>query len=80
MHNRHKLTWKGAKGIPTKGIGKNTESHEFQGVSGHFQGIIRVFSGFFQGIFQVIVRLSSGCFQGVLLYFAGCLQGIFRVY
>ena len=67
------LIWKGAKGIPIKqrAQGKSTESHElqsvfrvFQGVSGYFQGIFRVFSGCFQGAFRVL----SGCFQGVFPY------------
>ena len=40
-------TWKGAKGIPTKGAqGKCIGSHEFQG-SGYFQGA----SACFQGVF-----------------------------
>ena len=46
------IAWKGAKGIPIKGIGKNSESREFQGV-------FRVFSGCLQGV----CRVSPGCFS-----------------
>ena len=39
--------WKGAKGIPTKGIGKSAESHEFQGVFRVFSVILIEFQGIF---------------------------------
>ena len=55
-------TWKGAKGIPTKGIRKK---YWKSWISGCFQGIFRVFSGFFSGCLQGF----SGCFQGVVRVF-----------
>ena len=51
--------WKGAKGIPTKGIGKNCWK---SWISGYFQGGCRIFSGYFRE-FQGIFRAFSGCFS-----------------
>ena len=55
--NRDCLGWRGAKGIPTKGIGKNflkAKKGKFGGGFRCSQGIIRVFSGCFQGVFPII--------------------------
>ena len=55
------FAWKGAKGIPTKGIGKKIlKVTNFRVFSGCFQGIFREFLGTF--------RVFSGCFQGVFPY------------
>ena len=77
------MVWKGAKGIPTKGI---AESYEFRGICraflGRFQGIFRVFLGSFRvfsGCFPYF-RAISGYFQGVFSVFSGspgCCQGVF---
>ena len=54
--------WKGAKGIPAKGIGKTYwkpwNSGYFQGVFRVLSGSFRAFSGWFQGVFPY--ALSSG--------------------
>ena len=53
--------WKGAKGIPTKGIGKTYWKSRH---AGYFQGIF----GGFQGIFRVISGCSSLCLSGYALW------------
>ena len=63
------VTWKGAKGIPTKGIR---------------QKVLKVVNfRLFSGCFQVVFRLFSGCFQGVFSVFSGYFrdfQGVVRVF
>ena len=44
---------KRCKGIPTKGTGKRTESHKFQGIFRAFAGYFRGVSGYLQGVFRV---------------------------
>ena len=59
--------WKSAKGIPIKGIGRNSlkvKKSNCWVFSGCFQETFRELSGNFQGAFSVL----SGCFQGIFPY------------
>ena len=51
---RDGVDWKCAKGIPTKGIGKRTESSEFQVFTGCLQGVfLESFRVFFKVFFPM---------------------------
>ena len=70
-------TWKGAEGIPTKGIGSNSLNVKKQGKFRVFSGRLQALSVNFHGVF----RSFSGCFSyplcGYLLWTCGMLTSTF---